>query len=266
MGAGHCLESDCDCNLRWVSVMHISAADFQIEAPLSLGENEVHLWHLDLATAAAGEKKWQQILSEDEKSRAARFRFDRDRQCFSATRGVLRTILASYVGADPKTLAFGYAKNGKPYLNRNHSLSGSNQVEFNVSHSGMVALLAFARERAVGVDVERIRNNVEIESIAQRFFSKHEERQLLALPAAGRVAGFYRCWTRKEAFIKAVGIGLSLPLDQFDVSLAEGDGNVLLATRPDAGEAARWLLREVIAGYGYVGALCVQGHGWELRS
>jgi 4'-phosphopantetheinyl transferase len=115
------------------------------------------------------------------------------------------------------------------------------------------------------VDVEQIRQNFDHEAIASRFFSRQEQQQLAALPAAERYRGFFRCWTRKEAYIKAEGSGLSLPLHQFDVSLGAGDSSLLLATRPDSAEAARWTLREVQAGDGYVAALCVQGDGWRLK-
>jgi 4'-phosphopantetheinyl transferase len=247
--------------------MHISAAAFEIEAPLRLPEDEVHLWRVDLATAAAGEERWQRVLSADEMARAARFHFSRDRCSFTATRGILRTILGSYVGSDPKALVIGYLEKDKPYLSQNHlgQSHRENPVEFNVSHSGTVALLAFARGRMLGVDVELIRENFDVEPIARRFFSEHEQGQLAALPPSERVTGFFRCWTRKEAFIKAIGSGLSLPLDQFDVSIAEVDGSALLATRPDRNEAARWSLQEVPAGDGYVAALCVHGQEWRLK-
>jgi 4'-phosphopantetheinyl transferase len=247
--------------------MHISAAAFEIEAPLRLPEEEVHLWRVDLATAAAGEERWQQILSADENARAARFHFARDRCSFTATRAVLRTLLSGYVGSDPKALVIRYSEKDKPYLGQNHldQKYRENPVEFNVSHSGTIALLAFARGRTLGVDVERIREDFDVEPIARRFFSEREQGQLAALPSSEKVSGFFRCWTRKEAFIKAIGSGLSLPLDQFDVSLTEGDGSALLATRPDHREAARWSLQGVPVSDGYVAALCVQGQGWRLQ-
>jgi 4'-phosphopantetheinyl transferase len=139
-------------------------------------------------------------------------------------------------------------------------------LEFNVSHSGSVAVLAFARGRALGVDVEQLRENFDHEAIACRFFSEEEQRQLAALQPSERYQGFFRCWTRKEAYIKAQGTGLSLPLHQFDVSLKPGEVNALLFTRPDSAEAARWSLQEVLAGDGYIAALCVSGHGWRLKS
>lgn len=241
--------------------MNITDPDFQLERQLVLSDDEVHLWRIDLAAVAAGEERWQKILSSDEQSRATRFRFSRDRQYFTATRALLRTILAGYLGSDPTKLIFRYSENEKPALDPGHS---GKQVEFNVSHSGTMALLAFARGRALGVDVEKIREDFDHEAIARRFFSDKEQRQLAALPAAARYEGFFRCWTRKESFIKAVGTGLSLPLHQFDVSLIPEDKNALLATRPDAAEAALWSLQEVPVGLGYVAALCVKGQGWQL--
>ena len=247
--------------------MNISDAAFRMETPTELPENEVHLWRVDLAAVAGGEQRWVQVLSEDERARAERFHFERDRHHFTATRALLRIILASYlaskVEADPQALRFRYSDKEKPSL---ISERAENAVEFNVSHSGNAALLAFARGRALGVDVEYTREDFDHEAIAARFFSENERRQLAALAPAERYRGFFRCWTRKEAYIKAVGTGLSLPLDQFDVSLKPEDENALLATRPDGAEAALWSMREVPAGEGYVAALCVRGQGWILKS
>jgi 4'-phosphopantetheinyl transferase len=243
--------------------MNISDAGFQLETPIEFPEDEVHLWWIELAAVAKGEERWKEILSDDERARAARFHFLRDRQYFMATRAVLRMILASYAASDPQKVVFGYSAKDKPFLSGGHAGS---DIEFNVSHSGDVALLAFARGRELGVDVEKVREDFEHETIARRFFSEEEQRQLAVLASAERYAGFFRCWTRKEAYIKAQGIGLSLPLHQFDVSLKPGDVNALLATRPDRSEAARWSLRELPAPDGYVAALCVRGDGWHLKS
>jgi 4'-phosphopantetheinyl transferase len=259
--------------------MKISDPSFHLDAALALPQDEVHLWQIDLDAVSADQRRWRRMLSSDELARAARFHFHRDREHFTATRACLRIILAHYVGSDPSALKFHYSEREKPALDpkrdppfdpecdpkRDPSLAG-NQVEFNVSHSGARALLAFARSRAVGVDIEQIRDNFDPGAIAGRFFSEHEQRQLEALAPPERFNGFFRCWTRKEAYIKAHGAGLSLPLDQFDVSLRPGDQNALLATRPQSAEAARWSLREVPAEDGYVAALCVQGQGWRLRT
>ena len=114
--------------------------------------------------------------------------------------------------------------------------------------------------------MEQVRDNFDHVAIARRFFSEREQRELAALAPTERCHGFFRCWTRKEAYVKAQGAGLSLPLSQFDVSLKPGDEDALLSTRPDREEATRWSLREVPAGEGYLAALCVQGRGWKLRS
>jgi len=203
------------------------------------------------------------VLSPDELTRASRYHFLRDRQRFVASRALLRRILASYLATDPICLSFSYSKKEKPSLGAAHADSG---VTFNVSHSGGIALLAFSRRREIGVDVEQLRRDSDLEAIARRFFSTHEQSQLAALPSEERFDAFFRCWTRKEAYIKATGDGLSLPLSQFDVSLAAGEKNALLATRPDSSEAGRWLLQEVPAGPGYVAALCVRGQDWKLNT
>src|SRR5258708_36968477 len=117
----------------------------------------------------------------------------------------------------------------------------------------------------MGIGGRRLRGDLVVECIARRFFSAHEQSRLAALPADERVEGFFRCWTRKEADIKATGDGLSLPLSQFDVSLVAEETNALRATRPDAAEAGRWLLREVPGGDGYIAALCVRGQEWKLN-
>lgn len=239
--------------------LHIRDAAFQLETPIALPADEVHVWRVELAQVAPAEQRWQPILSPDERTRAARFHFSRDRQHFTATRALLRIILAGYLASDPGDLTFRYSKTGKP------SLNSAENLEFNVSHSGEVALLAFTRGRQVGVDVEHVRENFDHEAIAGRFFSRQEQQQLAELAPAERYRGFFRCWTRKEAYIKAEGTGLSLPLHQFDVSLETGEASLLLATRPESAEAARWTLCEVPAGDSYLAALCVQGTGWRLR-
>ena len=242
--------------------MNIADSGFEIESHLPLPENEVQLWRVDLEAIGAGESRWQRLLSSDELARASRFHFSRDRQRFVTSRALLRTILGSYLSIDPDRLSFSYSKKEKPSLGPTHADSG---VTFNVSHSGGIALLAFTRRREIGVDVEQVRRDSDMEVIARRFFSAHEQSQLAALPSEEKIEAFFRCWTRKEAYIKATGNGLSLPLSQFDVLLGAGEKNALLATRPDGSEAGRWLLQEVPGGPGYIAALCVRGQDWRLN-
>jgi 4'-phosphopantetheinyl transferase len=242
--------------------MNISDPGFHLATGLTLSENDVQLWRLDLQTLAVSEDRWQRLLSADEQVRAKRFLSVRARQEFVVTHGLLRTVLAAYLDADPKKLTFRHSPKRKLSLGPQYADSG---VTFNLSHTGGLALLAFSRSRELGVDVERVRQDLDVDAIARRYFSLHEQKQLATVNSEERYETFFRCWTRKEAYIKANGEGLSLPLDQFDVSLAIGDTNALLTTRPYGSEAARWSLREVPAGPGYVAALCVAGHDWHLR-
>lgn len=242
--------------------MNIASSDFHIATSLELPGDEVHLWRIDFNALRPSEPRWQKILSSDEAARASRFHFAVDRQRFTISRGLLRTILAGYLGTAPQELSFSYSSKDKPSLAAAHSASG---VAFNISHSGAVALLAFAHARDLGVDVEQVRSDFEVDAIANRFFSSHERQQLAALPQEKRFEAFFRCWTRKEAYIKATGDGLSLALHQFDVSIVPEDSDALIATRPDESEANLWSLREVSAGDGYVAALCVRGRDWKLK-
>ncbi len=200
-------------------------------------------------------------LASDEQARAERFYFNRDRDRFIAAHGVLRAILGRYLNKTPKSLSFCYGSHGKPALARE---SGGDAIRFNISHSDGVALYAVSRGREVGIDLELIRDGLEIEEIAGRFFSRLELATLCALPTDVRKYAFFLCWTRKEAYIKARGEGLSLPLDQFDVSLIPGEPVKLMSTRPDSGEALRWSLQELSIEPGYVAALAVEGHRRSL--
>ena len=247
-------------NLRNVSdLLEIADPQFEPASGLSLRADEVQLWRVDLNQVARGEQRWRELLSPDELVRADRFHFERDRRNYTATRAVLRILLGKYVNCSPESIAFVYGEREKPAL----VLPGSH-LHFNVSHSGTKALLAFTHGRDVGVDVEQIRSNLDQQALARRFFSPAEQQALAALPSSEQCAAFFRCWTRKEAYIKAHGSGLSLPLNSFDVSLVPGERNALLATRPEAGEARRWSLCDVQGGQGYEAALCVRGQDWRL--
>jgi len=258
------------------------------------GEHEVHVWVGSVASAAGYITQFQELLSDDENARASKFRFDKNRHEFIVSRGMLRTLLASYLGGSAAGLRFTYSAYGKPRL---EEAKNPGILTFNLSHSDGVIVCAFARNREVGVDVEKMRQDFSTEEIAERFFSAGERIALRALPAEHRRQGFFNCWTRKEAYIKARGEGLSLPLHQFDVSLspaehrrqgffncwtrkeayikARGEGlslplpqfdvslspaepAALLRTRPDANEASRWSLHDLEVPPGYAAALAVE--------
>ena len=243
--------------------MHITSPAYESAAELALPAAEVHLWRVDLEAVASGEARWGQLLSSDEQARAQAYRFPSDRQRYITVRALLRTLLGAYTGRDPRDLVFSYSDKGKPAL---IPTGGDPEIQFNVSHSGGASLLAFATRRDLGVDVESLHRKIEHDAIARRFFSTREQQQFSEIAPQDRSAAFFRCWTRKEAYLKATGAGLSLPLGQFDVSIAEADTDSLLETRPDPAEASRWTLAEVPAGAGFVGALCARGKGWRLKS
>src|SRR5258708_25089271 len=180
--------------------MNITDSSFQINAPLVVSETEVNVWLADVEAIGAAESRWQTVLPSDDAVGAARFHFPRDRQRFVASRAVLRTILAGYLAIDPAGVNFSYSSKEKPLLGPAHAGS---DVMFNVSHSGGIALFAFTRHFDIGIDVEQVRHDFDLDAIARRFFSAHEQSQLAALPADGKVEGFFRCGTRKEAYIKA---------------------------------------------------------------
>jgi 4'-phosphopantetheinyl transferase len=228
-----------------------------------LHRDEVHVWRVALDQPPDTKAVLLGTLSEDERARAERFRFERDRAHFVAARGALRCVLGRYLGAAPGALRFNYDAYGKPSLAPEFA---GGELEFNLSHSHSLALVAVARGRAVGVDVERVRAEVSGPEIAERFFSPPEFAALRALPAAEQTRAFFDCWTRKEAFVKARGEGLSHPLDEFDVSLAPGEPAALLSVRNDPREAARWSLRALDAGAGYAAALAVEGVDWRLST
>jgi 4'-phosphopantetheinyl transferase len=228
---------------------------------LVLGCDEVHVWQATLDQNPSQMQSFLHNLAADEQTRAERFYFQRDREHFIAARGVLRAILGGYLNRAPECLSFCYSSYGKPSL---AGESGENALRFNVAHSHGVALYAVTRGREVGIDLERIRFDLAVAEIAERFFSRREVAMLRALPTEAQRQAFFRCWTRKEAYIKARGEGLSLPLDQFDVSLAPGEPAAVLGTQPDPSEASRWSLQEVIPVPGYAAALAVAGHGWRL--
>ncbi len=193
-------------------------------------------------------------LSPDESRRASRFHFERDRRRFVATRGVLRGLLGRYLGVDPSALVFGYGPHGKPALG-----SPWQGLRFNVSHSGGLALLAFATDHEIGVDIEQERPVPEMDSITERNFSPRESAELRLLEERDRRRAFFRCWTRKEAFIKAVGDGLSHPLDAFAVTLAPGEPARLLHVAGDPEAPRRFRLEGLEPADGFAAALAVLG-------
>ena len=234
-----------------------------LDAPkrLTLPDDEVHVWRAYLDQDRLTVQTSLAILSPDERERASRFYFQRDREHFVIARGALRIILSRYVNLSPRQIRFAYNRYGKPSLSR----EASDDLRFNISHAHGIAVYAVTRGREVGIDVEWVRKDFASLEIAERFFSPTEVSMLRALPPNLRTAAFFNCWTRKEAYIKARGEGLSQPLDRFTVSLALGAPALLLSTDDDPREASRWSLMELFPQKGYRAALAVEGGTPLLR-
>lgn len=218
-----------------------------------LEQGEVHVWAVPLSGAV---EAYEGLLSAEEIDRVERFRFADHRRRYTISRGALRIILAGYSGASPEALRFGVGRRGKPHL------EGRDDLQFNLSHSGHLAMVAVGT-RPVGIDLEKVRSLESCRDIARRHFSESEFADLEGLAEDERLMGFYRCWTRKEAYIKALGEGLSLPLDSFDVSI--GPDARLAAFRNRDDRVEDWTMYDVSPAPDYAAAMAVHHPGCRLR-
>lgn len=226
---------------------------------LQLPPGEVHVWRAGLARSPEETERLGRSLSPDERQRAARFVFERHARRFRASRGILRTLLGRYLQTPPQEIGFRYSAQGKP------ALASGADLHFNVAHSHEVALYALARDRPVGIDVERCRPLDDAEGIARRFFSPREVRGFLAAGPQERIARFFQIWTRKEAIVKALGEGLSHPLHTFDVLLDDGRAVPLVSLPGDETATSQWRLLDLAPHPDYAGALAAAGDGWQVR-
>jgi 4'-phosphopantetheinyl transferase len=214
-----------------------------------LGSREVQVWGVWLSGSDASLAYYRSMLSPEELQRAERFRFEHLRHSYTRSRGSLRLLLAHYLGRPPNEIQLICRPKGKPILR------DSSQIDFNASHSGQMALYAFTVGCELGIDVEQLRKLDDAESIAARFFSTAEASELLSLTPEQRGPAFFRCWTRKEAYVKAVGDGLAIPLNRFQVTLLPGIPARFVQLASDMGTAADWTLDHLELAPGYLGAL-----------
>ena len=224
---------------------------------LELEEREVHVWRADLDCEEMGLHRFEETLAPDEKARADRFFFRQDRTRYVAARAALRELLGRYLNRSPAEVEFDYNSKGKPSL---RAKINKHSLQFNISHSHGLALFAFALGRDLGIDVEFVRPEFPADEIAERYFSPQEVMELRALPLSIRAEGFYLCWTRKEAYIKARGEGLHIPLESFNVSLTPGQPE-----RLESVDSGRWSMQSLYPYAHYVGALVAEGQDLWLR-
>ena len=229
---------------------------------LTLDINEIHVWRVSLARTETCLQNLQQTLSTDEQTKAEHFHFPKGRSQFIVSRGALRAILSRYLHINPSHLRFEYNPYGKPSLIASQN---GDTLRFNLSHSRGITLIAITKNRDIGIDIEGINPKFPCLEIAEKFFTPLESYVLRSLSEHLQPTAFFTCWTRKEAYIKAVGKGLSIPLDQFDVTLAPGEPAALLNIEQNPEEASRWSLIELIPSSDMVGAVAVAGHCWKLH-
>lgn len=230
-------------------------------ASADLGESDIHVWRARLDIPRGGLRTLERTLTPDERERIMNLASEVDRRRATASRGLLRSILADYVERPAAELAFTYGPAGKPQMS---AAAHGEPLHFNSTHSGEVLLVAVGRVPSLGIDVERIRSVARFDKVARRAFSEEERRRIDALHSKERNEAFITCWTRKEACVKAIGQGVWSAFGRFEVSLEPGASAAVLTVDGDSAAAAEWSLYHIEPAEGYVGALAVRGAGWRV--
>jgi 4'-phosphopantetheinyl transferase len=223
----------------------------------------VHIWRFPLTLAQDEQDDAFSWLARDERERMRNRRDRGERARFLAAHAAMRAILGGYLDVHPKTLQFAFEPHGRPFLTQP---MGAERLRFNLSHARGLGLLACAWERQVGVDIEDTRRRIDPLITAHEFFSPIEQEELNGLPQPERVLALFNAWTRKEAYLKGRGAGITRPLSRYSVSLAPGKPAQLLADDTDPDAPQGWSLRALFPGSGYAAALSVEGAGWTLES
>jgi len=221
-----------------------------LDSRLVFSDRQIHVWTVRLEASEACISRCLSWLSNDEQVRAARFHFDRHRQAFVLGRAVLRFLVSAMLAISPAEVEFCYGPKGKPSLADSRA-----RLRFNSSNSGNLAAYAFTEGCDLGIDVEALRPMPDMDRIAARFFAPEEASELGSLPESDRPQGFFNCWTRKEAYIKAVGDGLSIPLASFQVTLRPGAAAAILCLGGNTEAAQAWTLEDFVPAAGFVGAI-----------
>jgi 4'-phosphopantetheinyl transferase len=219
-----------------------------------LSRRTVHVWRLIFNQLTDNLEFFTKTLSPNERDRADRFRFEKDKAHFIVFTGALKTIIGRYLNCDPRRIQFQYSEFGKPYLMANHD---GDAFFFNMAHSNHLAVIGFGRILQIGIDIEFIRPIPDIDEIGKRIFSPNEYKKYHSLPENQKQTAFFNCWTRKEAFIKAIGKGLSFPLDRFSVSFAPGNSCRIIDIDGDTEKASKWSLVHFIPAKNYSAALAL---------
>lgn len=222
----------------------------------------IDVWHSRISLPEVEIEKHALTLSGQERERAEKFTFADKYEEYVVTRGLLRQALAHVLRQDACTFEFDYSSSNKPYLSRKYN---DQQITFNVSHSHGQALVAISVDRNIGIDIEKVRADVEYEKLALRFFSVAEQKALMLYPREERAAAFFATWTRKEAFVKAVGKGIAFGLSEFDVNISPKEAPLMLATRWDPEDVAKWSMANIETEKNYLATVVADGGDFQLR-
>ena len=221
-----------------------------------LQTNEIHVWKVEINPSVFMLDRLCNLLNDQELTRANRFKAKTHRNAFVAARGALRLLLSLYTGTDAQQLVFRTERHGKPFL-ENPSLIPP--LTFNLAHSGELALYAISLTRKVGIDIEHHQPRVDHQALAKRICSPQEKSCLQKLPGDQQKNAFFSCWTRKEAYVKAIGKGLSFPLDTITVSINPDQPAALLKVKDNETEPDRWSMWDLNPGQDYSAALVGEG-------
>ena len=227
---------------------------------LTLPDRDIHVWRAELNLPPEEIETLATTLSADESDRANRFHFEKDRKHFIAARGILRSLLGTYLNLPPSQLEFAYGSRGKPSLSVD--LSGS--LSFNLSHSNGLALYAVTKTYSIGIDIEYLRPMSDVVQLAKRFFSSREHEAIARLSPPEQKRAFFKAWTAKEAYLKATGVGLSGGLEKVEISLDSREELKLLSIDGDGRRASRWSIYSVLLAPDYLAALAVENNSWNL--
>ncbi len=227
---------------------------------LTLSDRDIHVWRADLNLPPEEIETLATTLSADESDRANRFHFEKDRKHFIAARGILRSLLGTYLNLPPSQLEFAYSDRGKPSL----SVTLPASLSFNLSHSNALALYAVTKTYSIGIDIEYLRPMSDVVQLAKRFFSPREYEAIAQLSPPEQQRAFFQAWTAKEAYLKATGVGLSGGLEKVEVSLGSREALKLLSIDGDCRRAGSWSLYSVRSRPDYLAALAVENNSWNL--
>lgn len=222
--------------------------------PPDLENHAVHMWRLPLDLEEAKPQKYFELLSDREREKARQFKFIKDRVCYVLARGSLRLLLGNYIDVAPDQIDFEYSQYGKPRF------CNTKEVDFNLSHSGNEIIIGFCKNMVIGVDIEQVKINFDIMDLAKNFFSNEEIKALSQFEEFERPQAFFRCWTRKESFIKAVGEGLSYPLDSFAVTMEDDEKASFLKIDNNDDSKKDWHLHSFVPAVGYIAAITTNGN------